>query len=185
VRRSVAARTTAVGDGRSEPIPIEVGPGVDGVRLRVDKRRFERVMANLMENASLYAGGVSRVVVERDGAVPSPRGNGAPSAAPEPAAIIRVVVEDRGPGIPTREREHLFERFYRGNRSGQRTANQGTGLGLSLVAEHVRLHGGRVSIEDNPPTGSRFVIELPLEPDGVAADDRSPADAPTGSEVGG
>jgi signal transduction histidine kinase len=75
-----------------------------------------------------------------------------------------VVVEDHGPGIPARERQHLFERFYRGSRAGQRESSQGTGLGLSLVAEHVRLHGGRVWCEDGPGGGNRFVVELPLHP---------------------
>ncbi len=173
VRRSVAATSVPPGDGtRARTIPVEVGDGIEGVRLRVDKRRFERVMANLMENAALYAGGVSRVLVERgpgvraDGPEVPVNGKGGADAPSEAPPSIRVVVEDEGPGIPAREREHLFERFYRGSRAGQRTANQGTGLGLSLVAEHVRLHGGRVSVEDNPGRGSRFVIELPLEPAG-------------------
>ena len=135
------------------PFPVEVGAGVDGIRLRVDKRRFERVMANLVDNATLYAGGVSRVLVER---WPAADGTG------EAARAIRVVVEDRGPAIPPLERQHLFERFYRGGRAGQRESGHGTGLGLSLVSEHVRLHGGRVWSEDAPGGGNRFVVELPL-----------------------
>ncbi len=182
VRRAVGATAPVAGDGtRAAPIPVELGPGVDGMRLRVDKRRFERVMANLVENASLYAGGVSRVVVERP-----PDGDPNGSGGLRPATSIRVVVEDRGPGIPAAERELLFERFYRGSRSGQRTANTGTGLGLSLVAEHVRLHGGRVSVEDNPGRGSRFVVELPLEPSGSGSPNGSDAveatDGPEGAD---
>jgi signal transduction histidine kinase len=113
-------------------------------------------MANLSENASLYAGGVSRVVVERH---PSP------DDGDDPPRSIRVIIEDEGPGIPLQERDHLFERFYRGSRAGQRASSDGTGLGLSLVAEHVRLHGGVVSIEDGPTGGSRFIVELPLSGD--------------------
>jgi len=78
---------------------------------------------------------------------------------------IRIGVEDHGDGIPPDEREHLFERFYRGRHSGQRGSGQGTGLGLSLVAEHVRLHGGEVWVEDGPGGGARFVVELPLAPE--------------------
>jgi signal transduction histidine kinase len=176
VSRSVATALPAGEDGRPTPVPIELGPGVKDLRLHVDKRRFERVMANLFENASLYAGGVSRVVVER-GPGTTVTGNGAPHPAGGDAGSIRVVVEDHGPGIPTDERARLFERFYRGSRAGQRTANQGTGLGLSLVAEHVRLHGGQVRIEDNDGAGSRFVIELPLEPGGATG---APADGSDG-----
>ncbi len=67
----------------------------------------------------------------------------------------------RVPACPRPDRHHLFERFYRGSRAGRRESSDGTGLGLSLVAEHVRLHGGAIWIEDAPVRGSRFVIELP------------------------
>ena len=135
---------------------MEVGPGVEGLRLRVDKRRFERVMANLVENAALYAGGVTRVLVERQ--------PGRSRRRPDPGH--RHPGHRRGPRArgPRAERDHLFERFYRGGRAGQRASGEGTGLGLSLVAEHVRLHGGRVWIEDAPGGGTRFVVELPLRP---------------------
>jgi two-component system, OmpR family, sensor histidine kinase MtrB len=157
VRQATAASAPIEVDGHRAAVafPVDVGPGVDGLRLRVDKRRFERVMANLFENASLYAGGVTRVIVERYPT--SANGDQAPRS-------IRVIVEDHGPGIPEHERHLLFERFYRGGRSGQRESSDGTGLGLSLVAEHVRLHGGAVWIEDAPGGGTRFVIELPLYP---------------------
>jgi two-component system sensor histidine kinase MtrB len=156
VRRAVAASAPVDAEGVRGPVAfaVESGPGVEGLRLQVDKRRFERVMANLVENAALYAGGVTHVLVERR----PPLSGGAP------ATSIRVIVQDHGPGIPTAERDHLFERFYRGGRAGQRASGEGTGLGLSLVAEHVRLHGGRVWSEDAPGGGTCFIVELPLEP---------------------
>jgi two-component system, OmpR family, sensor histidine kinase MtrB len=157
VRRAVTASAAIGSNGhRASELPVQIGPGVEGVRLRVDKRRFERVMANLVDNAALYAGGATRVIVERHPAGTDGTG---------PPLTIRVIVEDHGPGIAPQERLHLFERFYRGSRSGQRASSEGTGLGLSLVAEHVRLHGGSVWIEDAPGRGARFVVELPLSPD--------------------
>jgi signal transduction histidine kinase len=172
VRRAVAAAAPVGVDGvrGSVSIPVEVGPGVDGLRLAVDKRRFERVMANLVENATFYAGGVTRVAVERQ--------PGRVAGVLPPADAIRVSVEDHGPGVPEAERPHLFERFYRGVRAGHRASGQGTGLGLSLVAEHVRLHGGRVWSEGIPGGGTRFVVELPLLPERIGVPTLLPGDTP-------
>jgi signal transduction histidine kinase len=104
------------------------------------------VVVNLVENAAVYAGGVTRLAVEATD------------------DTVRLIVEDAGPGVPAEARARIFERFFRGSAAGRRGAGDGTGLGLSLVAEHVRLHGGRVWVEDRPEGGSRFVVELPIRP---------------------
>ena len=100
-----------------------------------------------MENAVYYGGGATRVSLEQD------------------RSVARLAVEDAGPGVAPDERERVFDRFFRGSASGRRrSGGQGSGLGLSLVAEHVRLHGGRVWVEDGPGgVGARFVVELPLD----------------------
>jgi signal transduction histidine kinase len=154
VTRAVLATSPVGEDGRrvAPAFPVEVEAGVVGLRVRVDKRRFERIIANLVDNASAYAGGVTRVHI----------GRGRPSTVG--AGTIRVAVEDSGPGVPEEDRRQVFERFYRGGRSGRREASEGTGLGLSLVAEHVRLHGGEVWIEPSSQGGASFVIELPIDP---------------------
>jgi signal transduction histidine kinase len=133
----------AAAAGGAPGVAVDVHPSVAGVRLSVDKRRIERVVANLVANAKQYGGGVTRVAVE-----PTPGG-------------VRLVVADRGPGVAPAERERIFERFYRGQAAGQRGAAEGTGLGLSLVAEHVRMHRGRVWVEGEPGGENRFVVELP------------------------
>jgi signal transduction histidine kinase len=80
---------------------------------------------------------------------------------------VRVCVDDSGPGIPPADRDRIFERFARGpGTAGSRGAGVGTGLGLALVQEHVRLHGGRVWVTDSPTGGARFVVELPLSQTG-------------------
>jgi two-component system sensor histidine kinase MtrB len=109
---------------------------------RVDKRRLERVLTNLVLNAETHGGGLRRVVVVG--------GKG----------VIRIEVEDRGPGIDLADRELVFERFFRGAAAGRRASAPGSGLGLTLVAEHVQLHGGRVWVEDVADGGARFVVEL-------------------------
>jgi two-component system, OmpR family, sensor histidine kinase MtrB len=144
-----AAASTGAGS-----VPVDIDPRVAGVRLLVDKRRIERVIANLVENAAQYAGGATRLAVE-----------------PAPGAL-RLVVADHGPGVPRSERDEVFNRFYRGQSAGQRGATNGTGLGLALVAEHVRLHGGKVWVEDGAGAENRFIVELPLaEPDALHDED--------------
>lgn len=124
-------------------IAVEIGPEVADASLLLDKRRVERILVNLLENARAYAGGATAVSADRDG------------------DLVRVTIDDRGPGVSESEREKVFERFFRGAVGGRRGASDGTGLGLSLVAEHARLHGGRAWVEDAPGGGARFVVELP------------------------
>jgi two-component system, OmpR family, sensor histidine kinase MtrB len=150
VRRSVAANVRSLPGGVPPPA-VEVNPVVADSWLTVDKRRFERVMANLLENAALYGGGATTVRAE-----PGPvRHDG--------RATIWVSVEDHGAGLSVTERSRVFERFYRGQASGQRGAGTGTGLGLALVAEHVRLNGGSVWADEAEGGGARFTVELPIE----------------------
>ncbi|TMM13576.1 MAG: HAMP domain-containing histidine kinase [Actinobacteria bacterium] len=131
----------AVHAGENGALPVELAPDVAGLQVAVDKRRIERVVANLVDNAAVYAGGVTRLAVEASD------------------DRVRLIVEDAGPGVPAEGRERIFERFFRGSAAGRRGAGDGTGLGLALVAEHVRLHGGRVWVDDRPGGGSRFVAE--------------------------
>jgi signal transduction histidine kinase len=131
----------ALGDGE---IPLEVAAGATELVVEADKRRLERVVANLVENAHIHGGGVTRVGIEAD------------------QDRARIVIEDRGPGIPADDRTRVFERFFRGQQAGRPSGSGGVGLGLALVAEHARLHGGRVWVEDAEGGGARFVVELPV-----------------------
>ena len=108
-----------------------------------DRRRLDRTVTNLLDNADKYGGGPVRVAVTCDG------------------ARARLEVDDAGPGVPAGQREQIFERFARGAYAGRRGIDQGTGLGLALVAQHVRRHGGAVWVEERPGGGARFVVELP------------------------
>ncbi len=149
VRRSVDSSLRTLPPTPHPPV-VTVDPAVSETRLQVDKRRFERVMANLLENAAIYGGGATRVALE-----PGPR-------RADGRATIRVSVEDGGPGLAPSERSRVFERFYRGQASGRRGTGTGTGLGLALVAEHVRLNGGVVWVDEAEGGGARFTIELPV-----------------------
>lgn len=137
--RRVVAQSTTPG------VPVqtdEPGPLV----LSGDKRRLHQVIANLLDNARKYAGGASVVSVERHN------------------DQLRISVIDNGPGVAPADRLRIFDRFSRaGSDAGRRDVAKGVGLGLSLVAEHVRLHGGRIWVDGQTPsgTGARFVVELP------------------------
>jgi two-component system sensor histidine kinase MtrB len=161
VRRAVAAAHRALPIETPVP-PVEVDPQVIGTHLWVDKRRFERVISNLLENASLYGGGATVVRV-----VPGDGKDGRPHS-------VRVSVEDAGPGLPPSERTRVFERFYRGHAAFQRGAGTGTGLGLALVAEHVRLQGGKVWADEREGGGAKFTIELPGQPAEADEDEEPP-----------
>jgi len=114
--------------------------------VRADKRRLERVLANLADNAQRHGGGLTKIIVERED------------------GWAGFAVEDSGAGVAVEERDRVFDRFFRGRAAGMRAAGEGSGLGLSLVREHVGLHGGRVWVEDGPSGGARFVVRLPVAP---------------------
>jgi two-component system sensor histidine kinase MtrB len=118
-------------------VPIVVSRKVSST-VRVDKLRFERVLANLLDNANQHGGGPTRITVD-------PRGRHG----------IVMSVEDSGPGVAQGERARIFERFARGSAARHRI---GTGLGLSLVAEHAQAHGGEAWVEDRPGGGARFLV---------------------------
>ena len=124
---------------------LTIPPSTGSLVIDADKRRLARVMANLLDNARRYGGGATAVILEHD-------------------ETIRIAVEDDGPGVPEAERHEIFDRFARGSTGGRRGADDGTGLGLSLVVEDLRLHQGRVWAEDRSDgrQGARFVLELPL-----------------------
>lgn len=149
VRRSVEVGARTLPKGTSPP-QVKVDPALESAQLMVDKRRFERVIANLLENAALYAGGATTLRV-----APGRFTRG-------PGTCVTISVEDNGPGISRPERGKVFERFYRGQIAGQRGTGTGTGLGLALVAEHVRLLNGSVWVDEAPGGGARFNIELPI-----------------------
>jgi signal transduction histidine kinase len=139
--RETVSRRQAGGLGRA---PVRVEAEAEDVVVRVDKRRLERVIGNLIDNADKHGGGVRAVRVD---------------LAP---TVACVVVDDDGPGVPQEERNRIFAPFARGSGS-TRAHTQGAGLGLSLVDRHVRAMGGTVAVTDGPSGGARFVVRLPRE----------------------
>lgn len=112
--------------------------------LRADRRRFEQILVNLVDNAMKFnrAGGRVEIGASVEGGRPV------------------VSVADDGPGIPADSLETIFHRFYRVDRARSKEIG-GTGLGLSIVKHLMRLHGGSVRVESELGRGARFVLEFP------------------------
>ncbi len=123
-------------------LPVEVHRRAKR-RAMVDRVRFERILGNLLNNATHHGGGPVRISIE-----PSPVRNS-----------VQMAVEDDGPGVAAGERTRIFERFARGSAARNRI---GTGLGLALVAEHAAALDGEAWVEDRPGGGARFVVRLPV-----------------------
>ena len=121
---------------------IEVRPEVPpGLFFRGDKKRMQRIVANLLENAVKYTG--------RNGAVSI--------SAAEESGRFSLRCADTGPGIPQDDLPHIFERFYRCDKSREKS---GVGLGLSLVKAYAESMGGNVSVESAPEEGSVFTLQF-------------------------
>ena len=110
----------------------------DWVRMRADERLVRHAIRNLLSNARKHAAG-----------------DGAQLEVQRTARGVRVLVRDRGPGVPQSQAERIFEPFVR-----LRGPVEGSGLGLALVRRIARLHGGDARYEPNPGGGACFVFEL-------------------------
>jgi signal transduction histidine kinase len=120
----------------------------DRIVIETDPRRLERILGNLLDNAREHAGGA--LVVVRLRAV---------------ADEVRIAVQDRGPGVPPDRLTRIFERFYMADPSRR----GGSGLGLSIAAEHAALLGGRLRAKNRDGGGLEIELVLPVTqplPDG-------------------
>jgi two-component system, OmpR family, sensor kinase len=123
-----------------------------------DPKLLFHAFSNLISNAIKY----------------SPLGSPIEVVARQEAECLVVQVRDYGIGIPARDREHLFERYFRGSNA---TGIAGTGVGLHLVSMVVALHHGEVFVESLEGVGSRFIVRLPMPTSKEAARVRSARDA--------
>jgi two-component system, OmpR family, sensor histidine kinase SenX3 len=115
--------------------------------VRGDRRQLSSAVFNLLDNAIKYSQPGSTVRVAADADVAS--------------GTARLVVGDDGIGIPRRDLERIFERFYRVDRARSRDTG-GTGLGLAIVRHVASNHGGEISVDSREGEGSTFTLSLPL-----------------------
>ncbi|HEX8441682.1 sensor histidine kinase [Archangium sp.] len=125
---------------KSQDLTTDVSPGLP--RVRADRERLLQVLTNLVGNAIKF----------------TPTGGCVTVRARQVDGKVRVSVKDTGPGIPTEDMPHLFERFWRASGVNER----GTGLGLSIVKSIVEAHGGTLWVESQVGTGSTFFFTLPV-----------------------
>ncbi|MGW1757588.1 sensor histidine kinase [Streptomyces mirabilis] len=151
LRRTLAARAWLDTVDTLLPEPGEL-------RGRVDPRRLDVVVANLVGNALRHgARPVQLLLYARES--PDPDGTGeSPDADGAEWAVIEV--RDSGPGIPADVLPHVFDRFYKSDTA--RTRTEGSGLGLSITAENVHLHGGTVRAANRAEGGAVFTVGIPL-----------------------
>jgi two-component system sensor histidine kinase MtrB len=114
---------------------------------RIDARRMDVVIANLVGNALKHGGEPVALSVFDEG------------------AFVTVQVADSGPGIPKEALPHIFDRFYKADKA--RGRSEGSGLGLAIAFENARMHGGQLSARNRPEGGAVFTLRFPTNAQGA------------------
>jgi signal transduction histidine kinase len=132
-----------------EKLTLRLGE-IDQVLVCGDQDRLKQVMVNLVGNAINY----------------TPSGGLVTIGLGKVDDQSRLTIHDTGPGIPKEDLPHVFERFYRGEKSRTRSRDgKGFGLGLSIAYWIIRNHGGRIEVESTEGEGTTFIVWLPLAED--------------------
>jgi two-component system sensor histidine kinase MtrB len=156
----IADQITACIDARAWLDAVELD-AERGIHARLDPRRLDVILANLIGNALKHGGSPVRVSVRIDG------------------EDLVIAVRDHGPGIPEDVLPHVFDRFYKA--SASRPRSEGSGLGLSIAMENAHIHGGGITAANSPDGGAVFTLRLPrdasrlTEPEGGANEKDDPA----------
>jgi two-component system sensor histidine kinase MtrB len=118
-----------------------------GLTVRLDRRRFDVIVANLVGNALRHGEPpvTARASIQADGAGGSE---------------LVLEVRDHGPGLPAGAIGHVFDRFYKADSA--RARSEGSGLGLAIAQENARLHGGRIDAANDPGGGAVFTVRFPV-----------------------
>jgi two-component system OmpR family sensor kinase len=119
---------------------------IDELEVMGDRDRLKQVFINLLSNAVEY----------------TPRGGSVTLSLKMAGNEAMTTIQDTGPGIPASDLPHIFERFYRGERSRKRHRDKGFGLGLSIAYWIIQQHEGRIEVESLEGHGTTFKVFLPL-----------------------
>jgi two-component system sensor histidine kinase MtrB len=121
-----------------------------GLTVRLDRRRFDVIVANLVGNAMRHGGPPVTVTA---------------GLQPDGQHLV-VAVRDHGPGLPPAALPHVFDRFYKADTA--RARSEGSGLGLAIAWENARLHGGHIEAGNHRDGGALFTVVLPLDRNALA-----------------
>ncbi|MGP3982104.1 ATP-binding protein [Streptomyces sp. KR80] len=143
----VADQVTACIDARAWLDAVELD-AKRGIVARLDPRRLDVILANLIGNALKHGGSPVRVAVRT-------------VAEGTPEAELIVEIRDHGPGIPEDVLPHVFDRFYKA--SASRPRSEGSGLGLSIALENAHIHGGDITASNSAEGGAVFTLRLPMD----------------------
>ncbi|MGH9033793.1 MAG: sensor histidine kinase, partial [Acidimicrobiia bacterium] len=125
-------------------IPLRVAEVSDALVVTCDRGQVVSAITNLLDNALKYSEAGRPVELD----------------AHDDGELVSISVRDHGVGIPSRDLERIFERFYRVDRARSRTTG-GIGLGLAIVRHVAQAHGGEVTVESREGEGSTFRLRLP------------------------
>jgi two-component system, OmpR family, sensor histidine kinase SenX3 len=146
-------------------VPLRLSEPTPSSAVLGDRRQLVTALHNLLENAVQYSDRGAEVTLEGG----------------EQDGFVELSVRDRGIGIPARDLERIFERFYRVDQGRSRRTG-GTGLGLAIVRHVAGNHGGSCRVESREGVGSTFTMRLPLAPRGGSVS--VPTEVPTGLASG-
>lgn len=131
-------------------IRLDFRCSVESLETLFDQDKLEKILFNLLSNAFKFTPEQGSVSVAVD---PSIEGN---------KKWLIIQVKDSGIGIPPDKKEKIFERFFQHDLPGS-LVNQGSGIGLSIIKEFVKVHSGEISVDSEIGKGSNFVVKLPVD----------------------
>jgi signal transduction histidine kinase/DNA-binding response OmpR family regulator len=126
---------------------------VQVLEIYFDKDKIEKILFNLLSNAFKYTPDNGKVTVKL---------HYTPHSTNDEEGIVAIEVEDTGIGIPANKQEKIFERFFQTD-VPESMVNQGTGIGLAIAKEFVRLHNGVITVKSEPEKGTCFTVTLPAK----------------------
>jgi hypothetical protein len=147
---SIVNNALALFDGRLDSIRVRTSLSPELPNVMADPEAIKRALANLLDNAAEAMQNAMFREIEISTALVASRD------------VVEISVADTGHGVTRELKERLFLPYFS-------TKKRGTGLGLAIVHRIIEDHHGSIRVEENKPVGARFVVELPIVPDAVAA----------------